>query len=1397
MTTSTNTPRLTYLTSDGSTVNFTFNFSIADQNSIAVYVATTLKTLTTDYTVAFDSGTSGTGTVTLVSAPAINTKVFLIRDTHNARATDFAQGGAFLAATINNELDRITQGIQDVDNIVADKVIRVAEPTVETATLTIPAAATRASKLLGFDASGNVSIINQGSGTVDSVGLSTSDANITLGGTNPVVNTGTITINLTSPLVKNLTGDVTGNVTAASGTSTFNNLIVNGDLTVEGTTTTVNTATLDVEDNIIRLATNQSGAPSVNAGIEVERGSSADKSLVWNETTDKWTVGSETFVAGTVEANVTGNLTGNVTGNADTATYASAVTLTADNTTNATNYLLFSNAASGNQSPRTDTGLTYNPGTNTLAGGTFSGVFSGTLTGANDFITVVGDDSTGVNVTLGETIKIAGGSNITTSVSGDTLTINGSNPAQGLTFVGDDSTGTIISDGETVKIAGGNNITTAMSGDILTITGSKTIDVNEINSGDSSAIQINDAVNISGTLNAKTIVTNDLISEDSSAINVLDGMNVSGTLSADVLDVNELSSNDSTAIQINDAVNISGAATINNTLAVTSTSTFTGDATFLGSIKGDTNSPVTIAPDGTGDVHINADSLRIGDNNTDATIATRGTGDLILTTNEGSGTEGTIRLYDGANGNITVTPNGTGDVQLVADTVQIGDSNANATLTTNGTGDIIINTNSGTNSGSITIEDAANGNMKILVNGTGKIDLVQELNVTNFPFTPAVDNTNLAPYDSPTYVGSRTLYSNLTQGNITDPAERVRANTRFVAIKHPNDSTTYSDSDYVIQNTDITVVDINGQSFAHTSRGASARGEANNVFMLNTAGGTKTGPNMNGGGSFVEISEGHGGDLTCSNAMGFRSLISNRADTGEFTRMTNAYGFLSEGIGTGGTGANGTNRFVTNEYGFFSQGATGTSLVTNYYGFYVNTGANATNRFGVYVNNSAYSNLLGGLTIVNNAISSTGGGTITIASAANGAITLAPNGTGDVNMDADTVRIGDSNATATLTTNGTGDLTLSTNAGSNSGTITITQGANANITLQPNGTGDVILSADTVQVGDSAAAATITSNGAGNLILQTGSSPTGNITITQGANANISITPDGTGDVILSADTVQVGDSNSTATITTNGTGTLSLSTNNGTNSGTIQIASGANGAITIAPNGTGDVLLSADTVQIGDSNADATITTTGTGDLILNTNSGSSSGSITIADGVNGNISILNNGTGELVVSGAITTSGATDLVLDTNAGSNSGSITIADGVNGDITVVTNGTGTVNFSDDIVRQATLKDYAETIYAIGNSGSGTITPDVTNGNVQTITATDNFTLALPSNIPTGGSLTLIITQDGTGGRTCTFDSGYKFANAFKTLTGTASSIDVVVIFYTGSVYLASLNINFS
>ncbi len=109
---------------------------------------------------------------------------------------------------------------------------------------------------------------------------------------------------------------------------TFNDLTVSGDLIVSGTTTTVNTETINLADNTITLNSNEAGTPSENGGIEIERGTSENKTLVWNETSDKWTVGSETFVAGTFEGALTGNVTGNTSGTALTVTQAAQTSIT-------------------------------------------------------------------------------------------------------------------------------------------------------------------------------------------------------------------------------------------------------------------------------------------------------------------------------------------------------------------------------------------------------------------------------------------------------------------------------------------------------------------------------------------------------------------------------------------------------------------------------------------------------------------------------------------------------------------------------------------------------------------------------------------------------------------------------------------------------------------------------------------------------------------------------------------------------------------------------------------------------------------------------------------------------------------------------------------------------------
>ena len=92
-------------------------------------------------------------------------------------------------------------------------------------------------------------------------------------------------------------------------------------------------------------------------------------------------------------------------------------------------------------------------------------------------ISITDDSSTVTTITAGETLKIAGGSNVTTSLTGDTLTIN-SSASGDLTIVDDSSTSATISLAtDTLKVAGGTGVTTSISGDTLTISASGASDV--------------------------------------------------------------------------------------------------------------------------------------------------------------------------------------------------------------------------------------------------------------------------------------------------------------------------------------------------------------------------------------------------------------------------------------------------------------------------------------------------------------------------------------------------------------------------------------------------------------------------------------------------------------------------------------------------------------------------------------------------------------------------------------------------------------------------------------------------------------------------------------------------------------------------------------------------------
>jgi hypothetical protein len=126
----------------------------------------------------------------------------------------------------------------------------------------------------------------------------TDDVKIASGTAITVSRTDANTITVTNDGVTALTGTANEvEVSASSGSVTVGlpdnvtiggTLTVTGDLTVNGTTTTLNTDTLAVEDNIVVLNSNVTGTPSLDAGIEVERGTYTNAKIYWNETENAW-----------------------------------------------------------------------------------------------------------------------------------------------------------------------------------------------------------------------------------------------------------------------------------------------------------------------------------------------------------------------------------------------------------------------------------------------------------------------------------------------------------------------------------------------------------------------------------------------------------------------------------------------------------------------------------------------------------------------------------------------------------------------------------------------------------------------------------------------------------------------------------------------------------------------------------------------------------------------------------------------------------------------------------------------------------------------------------------------------------------------------------------------------
>ena len=213
-------------------------------------------------------------------------------------------------------------------------------------------------------ATGAITITNTGvTSNVAGTGISVSGAT----GAVTITNTGvTSAVAGTGVSVSAATGAVTFSIGQAVGTSsnvTFNDLTVAGNLTVSGTTSTINSTTLNVADLNITVANGAATVAAANgAGLTVA-GPATPATLTYTSADDRWNFNK------TLNATLVGNVTGNVTGSAGTVTSISGNTLTSGQITTGLGFTPYNST--------NPSGYTSNTGTVTGVTGTAPVVSSG------------------------------------------------------------------------------------------------------------------------------------------------------------------------------------------------------------------------------------------------------------------------------------------------------------------------------------------------------------------------------------------------------------------------------------------------------------------------------------------------------------------------------------------------------------------------------------------------------------------------------------------------------------------------------------------------------------------------------------------------------------------------------------------------------------------------------------------------------------------------------------------------------------------------------------------------------------------------------------------------------------------------------------------------------------
>ena len=468
--------------------------------------------------------------------------------------------------------------------------------------------------------------------------------------------------------------------------TTTGNAIIGGDLTVNGTTTTVDTTNMVVSDALIELGSGTTGIPSNDAGLIIERGDAANAFIGYDESADKFTVGTGTFTGastgnlsittGTLVANIEGNITGSsgsTTGNAATATaLATARTIGCVSFDGTGNINLSGVNTTGNQdtSGNAATATALETARN-IAGQSFDGTGN---------ISIAPTDLTGVNSTATE-LNIMDGD---TSATSTTLA---------------DADRVVVNDAGTMKQVALTDFETYMETSLDTLSNVTT--VGALNSGSitsgfgaidvgSSAITTTGTINFGsladGSITATGFVDEDNMSSNSATLiptqqsvkayvdtvagtsNNVTGLNATGAELNTVADFSAVSVDTSTAIANNDALLV-----FDNGNEIGYRDVDLLDTYFSGTTKTLTNKTLT-SPVVTG-MHLNDSGFTVegsaADGNETTVAFTNPTADRTITLPNATGhipvfaTAPSAAISDGSSGQFLKT-DGSGNLSFAA-----------------------------------------------------------------------------------------------------------------------------------------------------------------------------------------------------------------------------------------------------------------------------------------------------------------------------------------------------------------------------------------------------------------------------------------------------------------------------------------------------------------------------------------------------------------------------------------------------------------------------------------------------------------------------------------------------------------------------------------------------------